>query len=91
MKWFLGFCLGTACSAVFLGILVLANGTPLPPMGNWVAVAQYPTGSWATTMEILWIFYFASFVLVFSLAWAWRKVSRGSGSGTGVRPPTAGM
>lgn len=86
MRWVLGFCLGTALSAGFLGIFTWANGTPLPPLGNWVAMARYPTGSAATTFELLWIAYFASFVLVFSLAWCWRKV-RGH---TDLRPPSPG-
>lgn len=93
MRWVLGFCLGTLCSVAFLGVFTLANGTPLPPLNNWAAMARYPTGSVATTLEIMWIFYFTSFVLVFSLAWLGRKVSsrgrRSEPSGhMQDRPPT---
>lgn len=92
MRWVLGFCLGTACSVMFLGVFTWANGTPLPPLGDWVAMARYPTGSWATTLELMWVLYFVSFVLVFSLAWLLRKLRGRSSSGhIGPRPPTPGM
>lgn len=89
MRWLLGFCLGTAISAAFLSIFTWANGTPLPALGNWVQVAAYPTGSAMTTFEVLWIIYFASFVVVFSGAWLGRKASSRKGH-TGVRPPRPG-
>lgn len=89
MRWVLGFCLGTALSALFTGVLIWANGVGPPPLSDWRAVAAYPTGSMATTLEAFAIFYFVSFVFVFSSAWLLRKV-RGFLHRKRVRPPTPG-
>lgn len=94
MKWFLGFVLGTVVSTGFLGIFTWANGTPLPPLGNWRQVAAYPTGSAMTTFEVMWIIYFTSFVLVFGSAWLAGKVFRRRKSPSAHmqdRPPMPGM
>lgn len=93
MRWFLGFCLGTALSAAFTGILIWANGIGPPPLTDFRAVAAYPTGSMATTLEAMALFYFLSFVLVFCLAWTGRKVFRrrkSRSARTRDRLPTAG-
>lgn len=93
MRWFLGFVLGTALSAVFTGVLIWANGVGPPPLTDFRATAAYPTGSMATTLEAMSLFYFLSFVLVFCLAWLGRKVSRRQKSPPARRadrPPTAG-
>lgn len=89
MRWVLGFCLGTLISGLFCGVLIWANGAGPPPLSDIPATIAYPTGSMATTLEALWLFYFVSFALVFSGAWAWRKVFRRQGR-TEPRPPTPG-
>jgi hypothetical protein len=93
LRWVLGFCLGTALSAAFSGILIWANGVGPPPLTDYRAVAAYPTGSMATTLEAMSIFYFLSFVLVFCWAWTWRKAFRRQKSQPDHmqdRQPTAG-
>lgn len=88
MRWVLGFCLGTLISAAFCGVLIWANGVGPPPVTDYRATAAYPTGSMATTLEAMTLFYFFSFAFVFSLAWACRKILRRESRRD--RPPTPG-
>jgi hypothetical protein len=82
MKWLVSILLSTAESIAALAWL--SDG--YPPPRDWRDMAGYPLGSPWLTLGLMWALYTWNLVVIFSVAWTWRKLFRRGRSG--VRPPS---